>query len=319
MKFIDLFSGIGGIRLGLEMAGHKCAGFCEFDKFARTAYKAIYETEGEWEAYDIRTVKPYDIPTVPLWCFGFPCQDISIAGKQKGIRGGRSGLFWEIIRLLEGRNKEDRPEWLLIENVKNLLSIGRGFDFARLLCSLGEVGYECEWQVLNSKDFGIPQNRERVFIIGHLGEGSRRKVFPIRPTNGENPCKQQELTKGVADAFRIYDSRGLARTLKAEGGGLGAKTGLFLVPDYKGLSEDNCNGILCIQKTRRKIRCRIRKLTPRECWRLQGFPDWAFDRALAAGISNSRLYQQAGNSVTVNVILAIGVILKEIEDEDPYE
>lgn len=110
MKFIDLFSGIGGIRLGLEMAGHKCAGFCEFDKFARTAYKAIYETEGEWEAYDIRTVKPYDIPTVPLWCFGFPCQDISIAGKQKGIRGGRSGLFWEIIRLLEGRNKEDRPE-----------------------------------------------------------------------------------------------------------------------------------------------------------------------------------------------------------------
>lgn len=307
MKFIDLFSGIGGIRLGLEMAGHKCAGFCEFDKFARTAYKAIYETEGEWEAYDIRTVKPYDIPTVPLWCFGFPCQDISIAGKQKGIRGGRSGLFWEIIRLLEGRNKEDRPEWLLIENVKNLLSIGRGFDFARLLCSLGEVGYECEWQVLNSKDFGIPQNRERVFIIGHLGEGSRRKVFPIRPTNGENPCKQQELTKGVADAFRIYDSRGLARTLKAEGGGLGAKTGLFLVP------------VKISKKSGTPVNNRIRKLTPRECWRLQGFPDWAFDRALAAGISNSRLYQQAGNSVTVNVILAIGVILKEIEDEDPYE
>ena len=167
--------------------------------------------------------------------------------------------------------------------------------------------------------------------------------------NSKNPCKQQELTKGVADAFRIYDSRGLARTLKAEGGELGSKTGLYLVPVkiskksgtpvnnmkiknvgaqtasclsaryYKGLSEDNCNGILCIQKTRRKIRCRIRKLTPRECWRLQGFPDWAFDRALAAGISNSRLYQQAGNSVTVNVILAIGVILKEIEDEDPYE
>lgn len=177
MKFIDLFSGIGGIRLGLEMAGHKCAGFCEFDKFARTAYKAIYETEGEWEAYDIRTVKPYDIPTVPLWCFGFPCQDISIAGKQKGIRGGRSGLFWEIIRLLEGRNKEDRPEWLLIENVKNLLSIGRGFDFARLLCSLGEVGYECEWQVLNSKDFGVPQNREGCSLLDILEKEVDEKYF----------------------------------------------------------------------------------------------------------------------------------------------
>ena len=138
MNFVDFFAGIGGIRLGLEQAGHKCVGFCEFDKYARTAYKAMYDTEGEWETHDVRTVKPYDVPTADLWCFGFPCQDISIAGKQKGLQEGeRSGLFYEIMRLLAGRRKEDRPRWLLIENVKNLLSIGNGFDFARLLCEVG--------------------------------------------------------------------------------------------------------------------------------------------------------------------------------------
>lgn len=138
MKFVDFFAGIGGIRLGLEQAGHKCVGFCEFDKYARTAYKAMYDTEGEWESHDVRATKPYDVPAADLWCFGFPCQDISVAGKQKGLQEGeRSGLFYEIMRLLAGRRKEDRPQWLLIENVKNLLSIGNGFDFARLLCEVG--------------------------------------------------------------------------------------------------------------------------------------------------------------------------------------
>lgn len=138
MQFVDFFAGIGGIRLGLEQAGHKCVGFCEFDKYARTTYKAMYDTEGEWENHDVRTVKPYDVPAADLWCFGFPCQDISVAGKQKGLQEGeRSGLFYEIMRLLAGRRQEDRPKWLLIENVKNLLSIGNGFDFARLLCEVG--------------------------------------------------------------------------------------------------------------------------------------------------------------------------------------
>lgn len=107
MQFVDFFAGIGGIRLGLEQAGHKCVGFCEFDKYARTAYKAMYDTEGEWENHDVRTVKPYDVPAADLWCFGFPCQDISVAGKQKGLQEGeRSGLFYEIMRLLAGRRKD---------------------------------------------------------------------------------------------------------------------------------------------------------------------------------------------------------------------
>lgn len=230
MKFIDFFSGIGGIRLGLEQAGHECVGFCEYDKYARKAYTAMYNTESEWQCNDIRTVKPYDLPRADLWCFGFPCQDISIAGKQRGLQDGeRSGLFFEIMRLLAGSREEDKPKWLLAENVKNLLAIGNGFDFARLLLEVGGHGYFVEWQLLNSKDFGVPQNRERVFVVGHLRGGSGQKVFPIRPANGRNSCQLQEITSGLSDANRVYDASGLARTLKGEAGGGGAKTGLYLI------------------------------------------------------------------------------------------
>ena len=410
VRFLDFFAGIGGIRLGLEQAGHKCVGFCEFDKYARTAYKAMYDTEGEWESHDVRTVKPYDVPAADLWCFGFPCQDISVAGKQKGLQEGkRSGLFYEIMRLLAGRRQADRPKWLLIENVKNLLSIGNGFDFARLLCEVGGHGYSLQWDTLNSKDYGVPQNRERVFIVCYLGDIRGREVFPLRPADGENPCKLNEITQGVADGQRIYDGSGLARTLRAESGGLGGKTGLYVVKvlkpygstggvcglkiaenktgiastcvacDYKGISRHDGNAVVCmsirgqkLQKqidvaptidtgcrdnlTRKQTCCavltpdrgekrqngrrikepgepsftltaqdrhgvallgeniRTRRLTPRECWRLQGFPDEYFDKAKAAGISDTQLYKQAGNSVTVNVARAIGARLKEIVD-----
>ena len=378
MKFVDFFAGIGGIRLGLEQAGHKCIGFCEWDKYARTAYKAMYNTEGEWESHDVRTVGTYDIPDADLWCFGFPCQDISVAGKQKGLQAGeRSGLFYEIMRLLAGRKKEDRPKWLLIENVKNLLSIGNGFDFARLLVEVGGYGYSLQWQVLNSKDYGVPQNRERVCIVCYLGDISGREVFPLRRTDGENPCKLKEITRGLSMSNRIYDADGISRTLAAVGGIGGAKTGLYAVKvlkpygstggvcglkikaenksfasiaarDYKGISRHNGNGVLVApvltpdraekRQNGRRIKepgepsftltaqdrhgvalldknIRIRRLTPRECWRLQGFPDEYFDKAKAAGISDTQLYKQAGNGVTVNVARAIGERLKEIENE----
>lgn len=303
MRFVDFFAGIGGIRLGLEQAGHKCVGFCEFDKYARTAYKAMYDTEGEWENRDVRTVKPYDVPNADLWSFGFPCQDISVAGKQKGLQEGeRSGLFYEIMRLLAGRRQEDRPRWLLVENVKNLLNIGNGFDFARLLLEVGGYGYSLQWDTLNSKDYGVPQNRERVFIVCYLGNIRGREVFPLQRTDGENPCELKEITQGVSDAQRIYESGGLARTLKGESGGQGGKTGLYAVRfRYTERGE----------KSREKGR--IRRLTPRECWRLQGFPDEYFDKAKAAGISDTQLYKQAGNSVSVPVAKAIGAELRRIE------
>ena len=137
MKFIDFFAGIGGFHSGLEKAGMECIGWCEFDKFAQKSYRAIYNTEGLWFADDIRKVRGWDIPKADLWTFGFPCQDVSIAGKQKGIkRGTRSGLFYEIMRLID-KAEENRPGWLICENVKNLLSIDGGRGFFTVLTEMG--------------------------------------------------------------------------------------------------------------------------------------------------------------------------------------
>lgn len=137
MKFIDFFAGIGGFHSGLEKAGMKCVGWCEFDKFAQKSYRAMYDTERLWFADDIRKVRGWDVPKADLWTFGFPCQDVSIAGKQKGIkRGTRSGLFYEIMRLID-ETEENRPEWLICENVKNLLSIDGGKGFFTVLTEMG--------------------------------------------------------------------------------------------------------------------------------------------------------------------------------------
>lgn len=178
MKFVDFFAGIGGIRLGLEQAGHKCVGFCEFDKYARTAYKAMYNTEGEWESHDVRTVRPYDVPNADLWSFGFPCQDISVAGKQKGLQEGeRSGLFYEIMRLLAGRRQEDIPRWLLVENVKNLLSIGNGFDFARLLCEVGGTGILSNGILSTAKTTVFPKTGSACSLSAILETSVDEKYF----------------------------------------------------------------------------------------------------------------------------------------------
>lgn len=205
MTFIDWFAGIGGFRRGLELAGHKFVGFCEFDKYAVMSYtsmhlitdeqreylaklplkerqKEILREEyrnGEWFANDVRRVYAEDIPRADMWCFGFPCQDISISGKQRGFYGNRSSLFFRVMYLIGQLKEEDKPDVLFIENVKNLLSVNGGWDFARLLSEVDKGGYDAEWQVLNSKYYGVPQNRERCFIIGYLRGSGRRNIFPI--------------------------------------------------------------------------------------------------------------------------------------------
>ena len=165
MTFLDFFAGIGGFRLGMEMAGHTCLGHCEIDEAANRSYIAMHHPrEDEWYAGDIRTVKPGDLPAAEVYCFGFPCQTFSIAGRRAGFNDTRGTLFFEVMRLA----KERHPDLLFAENVKGLLNHDEGRTFGTIIRAMDELGYDAEWQVCNSKHFGVPQNRERVFIIGHL-------------------------------------------------------------------------------------------------------------------------------------------------------
>ncbi|CAM3327127.1 Cytosine-specific methyltransferase [Streptococcus pluranimalium] len=320
MKFLDLFAGIGGFRLGMEAAGHECIGFCEIDKFARASYKAIHDTKGEIELHDITAVTDEfirGIGSVDVICGGFPCQTFSIAGNRRGFEDTRGTLFFDIARFASIL----RPKYLFLENVKGLLNHDGGATFETILNTLDELGYNVEWQVLNSKNFGVPQNRERVFLVGHLRGKRTRRLFPIGREsttfdpkskeiiivgNTKNPTTKQKGTRSV-----VYHNKGLIGTTLSSHScqennhtkvydfynkRIKDEVGTLTASGHQGNTKAGTFGIL--------DGYRIRKLTPRECWRLQGFPDWAFDKAQAVN-SNSQLYKQAGNSVTVNVIEAI--------------
>lgn len=370
MKFIDFFSGIGGFHSGLEKAGMECVGWCEFDKFAQASYRAMYDTDNLWFGSDVTKVKGNDLPKADLWTFGFPCQDVSIAGKQKGLKEGtRSGLFYEIMRLID-ECEENKPKWLVCENVKNLLSIDGGTGFLNVIGEMAERGYSIEWKVYNSKNYGVPQNRERVYIIGYSGKECGGKLLP-NPRENTTTLKQ---VVGGSQGMRVYDPDGTSCTLSAQGGGMGAKTGLYTITEsgvhnlgnvtaYKNDYTVYASGIArtlmaCSYKhvpqvaiknatktgytmaevgdgidlaypnseTRRGLvqpqqsntlttsdnlgvlvddqPIRIRKLTPKECWLLL-FSDAQYEKAAAVN-SNSQLYKQAGNAVTVNVVEEIG-------------
>ena len=387
MTFVDMFAGMGNVRLGLEQAGHTCVWSIEFDPHKRRIYEIIYGRAPEGS--DIREVSAGNIPSADCWCFGFPCQDISVAGKQLGFDGERSSLFFAVMRLLSQTAEVDRPGYLFIENVKNLLSIHHGWVFARALFALDALGYDAEWALLNSKNFGVPQNRERIYIIGHLRGRRTSQVFPLRYGDGLSPqgggAAREEgqcaaaVTKDYAKApnargenyvrqvgnvmptstrdnpnqGRVYDPAGIAPCLnKMEGGGRepmivqacitpdrlrkGQNGRRFKAPGepsftltkagpqgvaisydlkatpgstrrgavktgYVGALDTQCNvGVTFGTHTH------IRKLTPRECMRLQGVPDSITDKLIAAGISDTQLYRAAGDAVTVNVVREIG-------------
>lgn len=499
MTFLDLFAGIGGFRHGLERSGHTCIGHVEIDKYANQSYMAMYELapcpyredagsnfcmmckpevrkncdgktcKGEWYAKDIKQIGAGEIPKAEIWTFGFPCTDISISGRMAGLHGERSGLFFNVVSLLKGQAPENKPGWIIVENVKHLVSSENGGAFTTVLFELWQAGYDIEWCVVNSKDFGVPQHRERVYLVGHLRERSTGTLFPLGRTNPAAPIRQVDGTQGN----RIYDTNGTSITLTANGGGFAGRTGFYTVSvnrregitgeleqahtltasdtrglnrnqdqnavlsgipscaafvdlsadpkftetarcirarQYSGISNHKgetsgiflCQGhpdcvravitpdrmkkrqngrrikdegdpsftITCQDKHGILICCselwknglpireakkdgyttahhgdginlaypnsqlsrgrvgkqcaqtlltggsmgvmlcyRIRRLTPRECWRLQAFDDYLFDRARAAGISDAQLYKQAGNAVTANVVYEIGLRL----------
>lgn len=177
MKFMDFFGGVGMMRIGLEQAGHDCIGYVEWNKHARRTYAAMHDTEGEFNGINIKDVHGTDLPKSDIWAAGFPCTDISIAGRQKGLAGEQSGLFTEVIRLLGEVEESEKPPYLLFENVDNTLSVNKGWDFARILVDMDERGYDAQWKVISSTELGIPQRRHRIFIVGYLRGSGVRRVF----------------------------------------------------------------------------------------------------------------------------------------------
>ena len=182
IKFFDMFAGIGGFRSGLEaIGGFECVGYCEIDKYAKQAYEAMYDTGGELYFDDARKIVPEQLPDFDLLVGGFPCQSFSIAGARKGFDDTRGTLFFEIARIAAVK----KPKYLYLENVPGLLNHDSGKTFETILRTLDELGYDVCWQVLNSKNFGVPQSRNRVFIIGYNREKCAGEVLSFTQTSGK--------------------------------------------------------------------------------------------------------------------------------------
>lgn len=349
MKLLSLFSGIGAFEKALERLGinYTLVNYCEVDKYASKAYSLIHNVPESLNLWDITKVNEGELPGVDLVTYGFPCQDISVNGKKMGLEYNgektRSGLVFDALRIIKATN----PKYAVCENVKNLTGKKFTKEFNYILDCLNEMGYNNYWKVLNAADYGIPQRRERVFIISIRKDIDKGFNFPapfpltkslkdvlenevedryfmrddkvkdyikhfksVTPygTEKDGTCRTikanyyktsqanflqnddriatgvvvpqlTELTSGMPQAKRVYDVNGLSVTLKGEAGGLGARTGLY------------------------KIENRIRKLTPKECFRLMGFEDR--DIEVCKEISNTQLYKMAGNSIVVDVLYYI--------------
>ena len=221
IRFFDMFAGIGGFRSGLEaIGGFECVGHCEIDKHANQAYNAMYDIKKEEKYFEDATkINPNDVPDIDLICGGFPCQAFSLAGKRGGFEDARGTLFFEIARIAAVK----RPTFLFLENVPGLLSHDGGRTFAVILSALSELGYHVAWQVCNSKDFGVPQARKRVYIVGFLGERCPGEILSFREANGKTI---EQIIPG-REGNRIYTPRGVGITLTSNAGGFGGKTGLY--------------------------------------------------------------------------------------------
>lgn len=365
LKFLDLFSGIGGFKIALGNVGFEGIGFCDNDKYAVQLYLAYHSKDNEVYYDDVRTIDTKQLPDFDILCAGFPCQSFSIAGKRRGFDDTRGTLFFEVARILSDK----KPKYFILENVKGLLNHDSGRTFRTIIKVLTDLGYSVQWQVLNSKFFGVPQNRERVYIVGCLGTECIGKIFPLTGIAEENigEIRKHPLSIKTSQGDRVYETDGLSTCLTSNGGGLGGKTGLYFInkPRFdkykasnivetlkvggdtplmrikngtkKGYDEatigDGINLAFPNSKTRRgrvgkkvsqtlDTHCnmgtidddfRIRRLTPTECFRLQGFPDAMVQQARELGISDSQLYKMAGNAVTVNVAQSLAQKIWEVE------
>jgi DNA (cytosine-5)-methyltransferase 1 len=302
LKYFSLFSGIGGFELGFPK-NWECVGYSEINKSAIAIYNNHFK---EIKNYgDAKEINPKEIDDIDLLCSGFPCQAFSYAGERLGFKDTRGTLFFEIARIV----KEKQPQYLLLENVKGLLSNDNRRTFASILATLDELGYNVEWEVLNSRYFGVPQNRERVFLIGHLRGTSGRQIFPIGRIGSKN---EGEIGKEVSYAIDKSYYKGPWSKKPTEG----RRQLVMVYADHtqanikqRVRSLDNPSWCLGGTTTLIGIDGRLRKLTPIECERLQGFPDnwtkFGLENDSQIEISDTERYKCLGNAVTVNVVQEI--------------
>jgi len=364
ITLLDLFSGIGGFHLGLEKAGFEVESyFSEIDKYAIDVYSNNFKNSTY--VGSVTTINSEQLPRIDAITFGSPCQDFSLAGKRKGMGGERSSLITEAIRLIE----ECRPRFFIWENVKGTFSSNNRQDFAAILQAFANIGgYRLEWQLLNTKWF-LPQNRERIYLVGYIGDGSRGQVFPIGESSGKNNELQGQqantctlttrygadgngsyITERKFDAQKIKvnsatstgyeeatvgDSINLSvPTSKTRRGRVGKGVAQTLdthcnqavigyTRDSKGVVTNyhekyECNTLHSASggggNTDQFIKqSKIRRLTPIECERLQGFPDnWTATGKEKGQISDSQRYKMCGNAVTVDVVAAVANNLKKV-------
>ena len=310
IRFFDMFSGIGGFREGLNRAGgFSCVGHCEIDKYADRSYRAIFNTEGEWFCNDAKKIRPEELPEFDLLCGGFPCQAFSVAGKRQGFEDARGTLFFDVARIVKAK----RPKVVFMENVKNFATHDDGKTLEVVKGTMEELGYKFYQKVLNAVDYGVPQKRERIYMVCfrndlEINDFKYPKTFELtrhvedflledeemvkdlyvdRPDtyyNGveDNQYSNKSIRLGIVNkggqGERIYSTKGIAITLSAYGGGVFAKTGGYLI-----------NG-------------KTRKLHPRECARIMGYPD-----SYKICKSANQAYKQFGNSVVIDVLQLIAV------------
>lgn len=325
IKFFDMFAGIGSFRSGLEaIGGFECVGYCKIDKYAKQAYEAMYDTGGELYYDDARKIVPEQLPDFDLLVGGFPCQSFSIAGARKGFDDTRGTLFFEIARIAAVK----KPKYLFLENVPGLLNHDKGRTFETILRTLDGLGYNVCWQVLNIKNFGllIKAKTKDGYQVAYPGD-SIDIAF-----SGQNSRRGQvgnqvahTLTTSATQAYYFIDLNPdpklteIARCITARhDSGISNRkaehSGVFV--ESTNIADDEKFAVAFVEPNGEVHIGRIRKLTPRECWKLQGFTDDQFDKAKATGLSDSRLYKMAGNAVTVKVISEIGKIIKKVNDKN---
>lgn len=344
MRIFSTFSGIGGFEIGIHSAYMQskakqlsldadkrgdnsdllqrtpsCVGYSEIDKYAIKVYERNFPNVRNYG--DITKINAKELPDFDCLVGGFPCQAFSIAGKRRGFDDTRGTLFFDLARIL----REKQPRYFVFENVKGLLSHDQGNTFRTIITTIDELGYDCQWSVLNSKDFGVPQNRERVYIVGHLRGTPRPEVFPIGGADSEDIV---QLNNPTHSSDRVYASDGISPTLNTMQGG--NRQPFVKVPEAtkKGYAEASVGQAINLSVPNSKTRrgrvsdiaptldtgmqlhtltedVRIRRLTPLETERLQGFPDQWTAEGIDGPISDTQRYKMCGNAVTTNVVQAV--------------